>query len=72
MVVFAPELSCPEDIRQMIASGNRSLGGYEGYVFCNGNPEAAASLRHRCLENIGPDYGKGAMLLSVLRVFGPM
>lgn len=66
VVIYAAEIPCPEDVRQMVARGNRALGAYTGYVFCEGKPEKSIALSNKYLENVGPDYKDAALLLGVL------
>lgn len=54
----------------MSARGNRTLGSYDGYVFCHGSPDNNKALSKQCLENKGPSYDEAALLLRVITEFG--
>lgn len=44
VVIVADVMPLPEEVRQMVARGNRTLGSYVGYVFCNEDPKMSSHL----------------------------
>lgn len=70
MVIFSEDLPNPEDVRQMIARGNRQQGNFKGFLYTLGEVHESNAVGERCKQYIGEDFKDAALLLRVMIAFG--
>ena len=68
VVILAEKEPEAEEVRQMVARGNRSIGTFEGYLFFVGDSMLDTTIAEKLVKPTGRQFLSGAVNLQMLKL----